>query len=69
MSFALPVIQATAAQRRATMREISIHDACRKGDIDAVRAMIAADPATVDADDEHGWRPLFHAALWRHKES
>ncbi|MGL4555508.1 MAG: hypothetical protein ACRC33_30430 [Gemmataceae bacterium] len=20
----------------------------------------------VDADDEHGWRPVFHAGLWRH---
>ena len=49
------------------MREKSIHDACRKGDIDAVRAMIADDPATVDADDEHGWRPVFHAALCRHE--
>lgn len=44
----------------------SIHDACGRGNIDAVRAMIAADPALVDADDEHGWRPIFHAALWRH---
>ncbi len=67
MSFALAVIRAAAAQHRATMRETSIHDACQKGDIDAVRAMIAADPATVDADDEHGWRPVFHAALWRHE--
>lgn len=49
------------------MREPTIHDACRTGDIDAVRAMIAADPATVDADDEHRWRPIFHAALWRHE--
>ena len=51
----------------ATMPESAIHDACRQGDVDAVRAMIAADPATVDADDEHGWRPVFHAALWRHE--
>lgn len=49
------------------MTEPSIHDACRRGDIDAVRAMIAADPAAVDADDEHEWRPIFHAALWRHE--
>jgi ankyrin repeat protein len=27
--------------------------------------MIAADPAVVDVDDEHGWRPIFHAGLWR----
>jgi ankyrin repeat protein len=22
----------------------------------------------VDADDEHAWRPVFHAGLWRHEE-
>lgn len=47
------------------MPEASIHEACRRGDVDAVRALIAADPAAVDADDEHGWRPIFHAGLWR----
>lgn len=52
----------------APMPEASIHEACRRGDIDAVRALIAADPAAVDADDEHGWRPVFHAGLWRHEE-
>jgi ankyrin repeat protein len=45
----------------------SIHEACSRGNVDAVRALIAADPAAVDADDEHGWRPIFHAALWRHE--
>lgn len=49
------------------MAEISIHEACRRGDIDAVRAWITADPSIVDADDEYGWRPIFHAALWRHE--
>ena len=44
----------------------SIHDACRKGDLDAVRKMVASDPALVDADDSHEWRPVFHAALERH---
>lgn len=39
-----------------------------RGDIDAVRAFIAADPAAVDADDEHGWRPIFHAGLWRQEK-
>ena len=29
--------------------------------------MIAADPAVVDADDEHSWKPIFHAGLWRHE--
>ena len=50
------------------MTQPSIHDACRRGDVDAVRAMIAADPAVVDADDEHGWRPVFHAGLYRREE-
>jgi ankyrin repeat protein len=45
--------------------EASIHEACGRGDLDAVRALIAADPAAVDADDQHGWRPIFHAGLWR----
>lgn len=47
---------------------LTIHDACRRGDIDAVREMIAADPAVVDADDEYEWRPIFHAGLWRHED-
>jgi ankyrin repeat protein len=50
------------------MSAISIHEACTRGDIDAVRTLIAADPAAVDADDEHGWRPIFHAGLWQHEE-
>jgi ankyrin repeat protein len=47
------------------MLDTSIHEACARGDLEAVRKMIAADPAAVDADDEHGWRPIFHAGLWR----
>ena len=50
------------------MPEVSIHEACQRGDIDAVRALIAADPAAVDADDEHGWRPIFHAGLCRQEQ-
>jgi ankyrin repeat protein len=45
--------------------ETSIHEACGRGEVDAVRALIAVDPAVVNADDEHGWRPIFHAGLWR----
>ena len=47
------------------MPDSSIHEACRRGDVDAVRACLAADPAAVDADDEHRWRPIFHAGLCR----
>ena len=50
------------------MSENSIHEACVRGDIDVVSALIAANPEIVDADDEHNWRPIFHAALWRHEE-
>lgn len=48
--------------------EVSIHEACRRGDIDSVRALIAADPAAIDADDEYGWRPIFHAGLYRREQ-
>ncbi|HUQ72260.1 MAG TPA: ankyrin repeat domain-containing protein [Planctomycetaceae bacterium] len=47
------------------MSQPSMHEACGRGDIDTVRALIAADPAIVDADDQHNWRPIFHAGLWR----
>jgi ankyrin repeat protein len=47
------------------MSASSIHEACQRGDLDAVKAIVAAKPAAVDADDEHGWRPIFHAGLWR----
>src|ERR671915_604675 len=50
------------------MPDTSIHDACQRGDVEAVRALIAADPAAVDADDEHKWRPIFHAGLWRREQ-
>ena len=45
---------------------MSIHDACRTGDLDTVRKLVASDPALVDVDDQHQWRPIFHAALERH---
>ena len=48
--------------------EMTIHQACRKGDIELVRRLVAADPTLVDADDEHEWRPIFHAALCRRME-
>jgi ankyrin repeat protein len=50
------------------MPRTSLHEACRCGDIDTVRALITADPAAVDADDEYSWRPIFHAGLWRREE-
>lgn len=47
------------------MFDHSLHEACGRGDLDAVAAILDADPAAVDADDQHLWRPIFHAALWR----
>lgn len=44
----------------------SIHDACRKGDLETIRKLVAFDPTVVDADDKHQWRPIFHAALEHH---
>lgn len=46
----------------------SIHEACRNGDLKTVRDLVAADPTLVDADDEHQWRPIFHAALRRRND-
>jgi len=45
--------------------ELSIHRAAARGDVETVQAWLAQNPALVDADDEHGWRPIFHASLWR----
>ena len=46
----------------------SIHDACRRGDIELVRKLVTENPSLVDADDQHQWRPIFHAGLNRHEE-
>ena len=50
------------------MTDNSIHDACGRGDLETVRRMLAEEPSIVDADDQHNWRPIFHAALWRQEE-
>jgi ankyrin repeat protein len=47
------------------MPDLSIHQASARGELESVRRWLAKDPALVDADDEHGWRPIFHASLWR----
>jgi ankyrin repeat protein len=47
------------------MAALSIHEASARGDLEAVERYLEKDPALVDADDEHGWRPIFHASLWR----
>ena len=45
---------------------MSIHEACRSGDLQSVKDLIAKEPSLVNADDEHEWRPIFHAALQQH---
>lgn len=51
------------------MSELTIHDAARCSDVDRMLAMLETDPSLVDADDEHQWRPVFHAALWKQAEA
>ncbi len=46
----------------------SIHEAARTGDADLIRKLLASEPSLVNQDDEHQWRPVFHAALNRHLE-
>ena len=43
----------------------SIHDAAANGDLDAVKKIVEQNPRLVNQDDEHEWRPIFHAGLRR----
>jgi ankyrin repeat protein len=43
-----------------------IHEAATKGDIGAVRRILNADPAKVDAKDDEGWTPLHCAVCYDH---
>lgn len=51
-----------------TIMTTSIHDACRTGEVNTVRELVAGNPSLVDADDQHNWRPIFHAAICRHAD-
>ena len=44
----------------------SIHDAAANGELDVVKKIVEQDPRLVNQDDEHEWRPIFHAGLRRH---
>jgi len=44
----------------------SIHDAARDGDLERVTELLESNPALVNQDDQHKWRPVFHAALRKH---
>ena len=43
----------------------SIHEAAGSGDLDALKKIVEEHPGSVDHDDQHGWRPIFHAGLRR----
>lgn len=45
-----------------------IHTAAMRGDVEKVRALLAADPDLVSSKDEHGWTPLYWAAASGHKD-
>ena len=44
----------------------SIHDAAANGDLDLVKKIVEQEPRSVNQDDRHEWRPIFHAGLRRH---
>ena len=44
----------------------SIHEAAREGDIKRVTKLLNSDPTLANQDDQHNWRPIFHAALYKH---
>lgn len=43
----------------------SIHDAAGSGDLDTLKKIVEEHPEAIDQDDQHGWRPIFHAGLRR----
>ncbi len=47
-------------------KPMSIHDACRCGNLKRVQQLVAEDATVVDLDDQYRWRPVFHAALRKH---
>jgi ankyrin repeat protein len=42
-----------------------IHDAAGRGDVEEVIRLLESDPTLANTDDEHEWRPIFHAGLKR----
>ncbi len=46
----------------------SIHEAAGRGDLDTLKKIVEERPWTVDQDDRHGWRPIFHAGLRRRRD-
>ena len=64
-----PVVEAAKPEpATAKAADISIHEAARKGNIEAVKQHIAAGTDVNAKDDALEWTPLFMAAAWGHKE-
>jgi cytohesin len=49
---------------------MNIFDACKKGDLEAIRALLKSNPALVSSKDTANdeWTPLYWAALFGHKD-
>ena len=47
----------------------SIHEAAGSGDLNALKKIVEKHPRAVDQGDRHGWRPIFHAGLRRHRDA
>ena len=62
-----PPAEAKPKPPTAKAPDISIHDAAREGNIEAVKQHIAAGTDVNEKDDSE-WTPLHHAALFDHKE-
>ena len=63
-----PPAEAKPKPPTAKAPDISIHDAAREGNIEAVKQHIAAGTDVNVKDDALEWTPLFMAAAWGHKE-
>jgi len=48
------------------MSHKSIHEAVCDGNLQLVKSLLDENPALVNQDDEHQWRPIFHAGLRQH---
>lgn len=63
-------MSSTSSNTEPDGRDVTIDEfcqACRKGDIEKIRHVLLSQPELVDADDQHKWRPIFHAALRKHE--
>ena len=64
--YSVPPAESKSEPTTAKAPDISIHDAAKKGKIEAVKQHLAAG-VDVNAWDDSGWTPLHYAARWGHK--